>query len=91
MGKAIIPKGRIALPVMIGPKGNSVNCMVNYLVVDNPAAYNMIIGRSFLNQIGAVLLTYHLKMKFLIGESIAEMKGSQRTTRECYNCTLKNL
>ncbi|KAH7845087.1 hypothetical protein Vadar_011588 [Vaccinium darrowii] len=88
--KPILPKGRIALIVTVRPEGNLVTCMVYFLVVDRLAAYNLIVGRSLLNQIGAVVPIYHLKMKFPMGESIAEVRGSQKTTRECYNCTLKN-
>lgn len=89
-GKPIPPKGRIALPVTIGPEGNSITCMVDFLVVDSPATYNLIIGRPLLNQIGAVISTYHLKMKFPVGEAIAEVKGGKKTARECYNITSKN-
>ncbi|KAH7850919.1 hypothetical protein Vadar_004634 [Vaccinium darrowii] len=77
-GKPILPKGRIALPVTIGPEGNSITCMVDFLVVDSPSAYNLIIGRPLLNQIGAAISTYHLKMKFPVVEAIAEVKGVRK-------------
>ncbi|KAH7848069.1 hypothetical protein Vadar_033395 [Vaccinium darrowii] len=89
-GKPIPPKDRIALPVTIGPGGKSITYMVDFLVVDSPAAYNLIIGRPLLNQIGAVVSTYHLKMKFPVGEAKAEVKGGQKIARECYNVALKN-
>ncbi|KAH7864176.1 hypothetical protein Vadar_026630 [Vaccinium darrowii] len=76
-GKPIPPKGRIALPITIGPEGNSITCMVDFLVVNSLAAYNLIIERPLLNQIGAVVSTYHLKMKFPVGEAIAEVKGGK--------------
>lgn len=83
-------KGRIALPVTIGAKRNSVTHMVDFMVVDMALAYYLIIGRSILNKIGSVVCTYHLKMKFLIGEGVEKVRGSQQAARECYNRTLKS-
>ncbi|KAK2996573.1 hypothetical protein RJ639_025584 [Escallonia herrerae] len=49
-----------------------------------PSAYNAILGRPALNQLQAVVSTYHLKMKFPMENGIAEVKGDQTTSRQCY-------
>jgi hypothetical protein len=65
--------------------------MVKFLLVDQPSAYNAIIGRASLNELKAVTSTPHLKMKFLTEEGVGEVKGDQWVTWQCYNTTLKDL
>ncbi|KAK2998712.1 hypothetical protein RJ639_022649 [Escallonia herrerae] len=57
-----------------------------------PSAYNAILGRPALNQLQAMVSTYHLKMKFPIENEIGEVKGDQPTARQCYvtSCRSKN-
>ncbi|KAK3027704.1 hypothetical protein RJ639_042211 [Escallonia herrerae] len=48
-----------------------------------PLAYNAILGRTALNQLKAVVSTYHMKMKFPTEHGIGEVKGDQVVTRQC--------
>uniref|UniRef100_A0A2N9FG73 RNase H type-1 domain-containing protein n=1 Tax=Fagus sylvatica TaxID=28930 RepID=A0A2N9FG73_FAGSY len=57
---------------------------VDFLVVDCPSAYNVIIGRPTLNRLRAVTLTYHLLVRFPTKNGIGEMRGDQAMARECY-------
>jgi BarA-like signal transduction histidine kinase len=57
---------------------------VDFLVVDCPSAYNVIIGRPTLNRLRAVTSTYHLLVRFPTENGIGEMKGDQAMARECY-------
>uniref|UniRef100_A0A2N9J520 Uncharacterized protein n=1 Tax=Fagus sylvatica TaxID=28930 RepID=A0A2N9J520_FAGSY len=61
---------------------------VNFLVVDCPSAYNVIIGRPTLNRLRAVTSTYHLLVRFPTENGIGEMKGDQAMARECYLTTV---
>lgn len=38
--------------------------MVNFLVLEHPSIYNVILGRLALNMFGVVTSTYHLMVKF---------------------------
>ena len=61
---------------------------VEFLVVDYPSAYNVIIGRPTLNKLRAVTSTYPLLVRFPTEHGIGELKGDQATARECYFASL---
>ncbi|KAL0431915.1 UNVERIFIED_CONTAM: hypothetical protein Sradi_0817500 [Sesamum radiatum] len=64
-------------------------CMIQFLVVDSSFAYNVVFGRPGLNVFRAVVLTYHLKLKFPTKGGIGEVRCDQREARQCYNLTVK--
>ncbi|KAK3033968.1 hypothetical protein RJ639_034132 [Escallonia herrerae] len=88
----VTAEGIIALPVAIGTPPTQANFMLDFVVVRVPSAYNAILGRPALNQLQAVVSTYHLKMKFPTEHGIGEVKGDQTTARQCYVtlCQSKN-
>ena len=61
---------------------------VDFLVVDCPTSYNVIIGRPTLNKWKAATSTYCLKVKFPTDDGIGEVKGDQVPARECYQAVL---
>ena len=61
---------------------------VDFLVVDCPTSYNVIIRRPTLNKLKAATSTYCLKVKFPTNEGIGEVKGDQALVRECYQAVL---
>jgi hypothetical protein len=65
--------------------------MVDFLLIDRPSAYNMIIGRPTLNKLRAVTSTYHLMMKFSTEEGVGEVRGDQAAARKCYNTSMKKV
>jgi hypothetical protein len=46
------------------PKGYAKAIPVRFIVVDCPSTYNAIIGRPTLNNLGAIVSTIHLAMKY---------------------------
>ncbi|KAK3022628.1 hypothetical protein RJ639_046607 [Escallonia herrerae] len=88
----VAAEGIIALPVAIGTPPAQANFKLDFVVVKVPSAYNAILGRPALNQLQAVVSTYHLKMKFPTKHGIGEVKGDQTTARQCYvtSCQSKN-
>ena len=61
---------------------------VDFLVVDCPSTYNVILGRRALNCLKAVTSTYCLKAKFPTPHGIGEISGDQLQARECYHAVL---
>ena len=83
-GISVYPLGVISLQIIAGTYPKQATKKVDFLVVDCPSAYNVIIGRPTLNRLRAVTSTYHLLVCFPTENSIGEMKGNQAMARECY-------
>jgi hypothetical protein len=79
----------ISIPVIAGIVPMQATIMVDFLVVDQPFAYNAIMGCLSLNKLKVETSTYHLKMKFLIDEGVGEVKGDQVVVRKRYKTSLK--
>jgi hypothetical protein len=87
-GTSVYPLGMITLQIIAGAYPKQATKKVNFLVVDCPSAYNVIIGRPTLNRLRAVTSTYHLLVRFPIENGIGEMRGDQAMARECYLTTV---
>ena len=78
-GKMVVPKGQIRLPVQIGT--NVVE--VDFIVVDVFSPYTAIMGKPWLQTLGAVSSTLHQKVKYPSRDQVLEIVGSQSMTRQC--------
>ncbi|KAL2230896.1 UNVERIFIED_CONTAM: hypothetical protein Sindi_1684000 [Sesamum indicum] len=76
-GEAIHPFEQISLPLSLGMEPTRRTRLVHFLVVDMPLAYNFILGRLALNTFRATVSTYHMKLKFSVGDKVGEAKGDQ--------------
>ncbi|KAL0324629.1 UNVERIFIED_CONTAM: hypothetical protein Scaly_2430000 [Sesamum calycinum] len=63
-GEVVHPRGMVSLPLTLGTTPLWKTCLLNFLVVDIPSAYNVILGRPMLNAFSAIISTYHMKIKF---------------------------
>ncbi|XP_075649817.1 uncharacterized protein LOC142620312 [Castanea sativa] len=80
-GDRVYPKGIVMLKVTVGTYSRQLTHQLDFLVVDCPSSYNIIIGRPTLNRWKAATSTYCLKVKFPTEDSVGEVKGDQDTTR----------
>ena len=78
------PKGIVTLTVTVGTHLKQLTRQLDFLVVDCPSSYNVIIGRPTLNRSKAATSTYCLKVKFTIENDVGKVKGDQVLARECY-------
>ncbi|XP_072080442.1 uncharacterized protein [Arachis hypogaea] len=70
----IQPLGYIPLHTTFGKGTQTRTLSIDYIIVDVSSAYNVLIGRTTLNQLTVVVSTPHLCMKFPTPEGIATVK-----------------
>ncbi|KAL0454832.1 UNVERIFIED_CONTAM: hypothetical protein Slati_0822400 [Sesamum latifolium] len=83
-GEVVHPRGMVSLPLTMGVGAARKTCMLKFLVVDVPSAYNIILGRPTLNAFQAVISTYHIKIKFPTLGGVGEVQGDPLQSRKCY-------
>ncbi|KAJ4704672.1 Gag-pol polyprotein [Melia azedarach] len=89
MGDQLLASGSITLPVTLGKDPSQLITMVDFVVIDHPSSYNVILGRPFLTAARGVVSTYHLKLKFPVGNQVGVVKGDQLTVRRCYASSVR--
>ncbi|XP_056850780.1 uncharacterized protein LOC130500092 [Raphanus sativus] len=77
--------GEVLLPVY----AEGINQATKFLVVDCPSSYNVILGRPWILDMGAVPSNLHQLVKFPTPWGIKAVKGDQENARSCYQTTLK--
>ena len=80
----VYAEGAIQLPITFGLYPMQVTQIVDFLLVDQPSAYNAIIGRPTLNALRTVVSTYHLAVKFPVGNLVGEVRGDQVESQQYY-------
>ncbi|XP_052177499.1 uncharacterized protein LOC127791555 [Diospyros lotus] len=89
IGDAIISKGRIRLPLTIGELDLQATAIADFLIIDGPSAYNVIMGRPDMNDLDLVVSTKALTIKFSTPKGTGCVKGEQHSARHCYEEALK--
>ena len=87
-GDRVYPKGIITLTVTMGMHPRQLTRQLDFLVVDCPSSYYVIIGRPTLNRWKAATSTHCLKVKFPTDSGVDEVEGDQVLARECYEAVL---
>ncbi|KAF2589742.1 hypothetical protein F2Q70_00038734 [Brassica cretica] len=79
-GETTAAYGSINLAV----KAGTVTRVTEFLVVDRPASYNVIMGTPWLSAMHAIPSTYHLCLKFPTPNGIEVIWGNPRVSQVCY-------
>ncbi|KAL0455599.1 UNVERIFIED_CONTAM: hypothetical protein Slati_0899100 [Sesamum latifolium] len=77
-GEVVHPRGMILLPLTMGTGQTRRTCMLKFLVVDVPSAYNVILRRPNLNAFQAVISMYHMKIKFSTPGGVGKAPSCKR-------------
>ncbi|XP_018479426.2 uncharacterized protein LOC130501630 [Raphanus sativus] len=77
-------EGEVLLPVYT----EGINQTTKFLVVDCPSSYNVILGRPWIHDMGAVPSTLHQLVKFPTPWGVKVIRGDQENSRSCYQTTL---
>lgn len=88
VGDRIVPRGIVTLTVIPRMYPAQVTNNIDFLIVNCPSTYNIILGRPTLNKLRAATSTYYLKVKFPTAHKIREIRGDQVLARECYQAGL---
>ena len=78
----------MTLTIIVAAQLRQLTRQLDFLVVDCPSSYNVIIGRPMLNRWKAATSTYCLKVKFSTDNKVGEVRGDQILDRECYQAVL---
>ena len=82
---SVTPLGVISFLMTLGEYPRQSCVMADFLVIDQPSAFNALLGRPSLRELKAITNIYHLLMKFLTPNGADEFKGDQQEVRQCYN------
>ena len=82
--------GRIRLSLTVGDSDRQATILVDFLIINCPSAYNIVMGRPTMNDLNLVILTKALAIKFLTLNRTGCIRGEQYSARHCYKEALKN-
>jgi len=84
-GQKVRSRGFVDLLTTFGIGQSYRTLMVRYILVDADTSYNVLIGRRTLNQLGAIVSTPHMAMKFSASnEMMITVKADPKEARQCY-------
>ncbi|CAL2247783.1 unnamed protein product [Prunus armeniaca] len=86
-GDLVQPVGSISLPIAFGVAPRKTMTYDQFLIVDCPTAYNVIIGRTALTRVKGHLSPHMLLMK----NGTGVIRGDQLSARTCYATALKSV
>ncbi|XP_034219187.1 uncharacterized protein LOC117630595 [Prunus dulcis] len=88
-GDLVQPIGSVKLPITFGTVPRKTMTYDQFLIVDCPTAYNVIVGRTALTRVKAHLSPHMLLMKFPTQNGTGAIRGNQLSARTCYATALK--
>ena len=64
--------------------------MADFLVINQPLAFNVVLNRPSLRTLKVITSIYHLLMKFPTPNGVGQVHENQHEVRECYNQGVRN-
>ncbi|XP_021725290.1 uncharacterized protein LOC110692562 [Chenopodium quinoa] len=77
-GSGLTPEGIIELSVRVGERSRRRDVRAEFLVINSPSPYNVIMGRPLIHKIGGVVSTYHLAMAYTTNEGRQRLGSEKR-------------
>ena len=85
-----MPMGVISLPMTVGEYPKQSCVVADFLLIDQPSAFNAVLGRPSLRALKAITSIYHLLMKFPTPNVVGQVRGNQDKVRRCYNQAVRS-
>ena len=76
IGDSVTPMGVISLPMTVGDYPKQSCVMADFLVIDQPSAFNAVLSRSSLRALKGSADIYHLLMKFPTPNGVGQVHGN---------------
>ena len=83
IGDSVIPIGVITLPMTVRECPRESCVMTDFLVIDQPSAFNVVLGRPSLRELKAITSIYHLLLKFPTPNGVGQVRGNQEEAKRC--------
>ena len=90
IGDSVTPMGVISLPMTVGDYLRQSYVMADFLVINQPSAFNAVLGRPSLKALKAITNIYHMLTKFSTPNGVGQVHGNQNKARDCYNQAIRN-
>ena len=75
IGDFVIPLGVISLPMTLGEYPRQFCVMADFLAINQPLAFDAVLGKPSLRELKAITSIHHLLMKFSTSHRVGEVKG----------------
>ncbi|GJU62786.1 hypothetical protein Tco_1244621 [Tanacetum coccineum] len=82
-GEAYHPLGVIDLRITMGEAGRNKTVLMEFAIVKCHSPYNVLIGRTRIRSLGAVVSTIHSMIKFPTNQGVITMETSKEAIWEC--------
>ncbi|KAL8155584.1 hypothetical protein AgCh_000826 [Apium graveolens] len=87
--EAVRVMGSVRLPVTLGEGALSVTQMIDFKVLDQDSAHNVLVGRPWLRAFRVITSIHQLMIKFPTPNGVGSVRGSQYESRDCYHKAVK--
>ena len=88
-GDSVVPLGVIPLLMTLREYSRQSCVMADFLVIDQPSTFNVVLGRPSIRELRAITSIHHFLMKFPTPRGVGEVKGDQQESRQCYHQAVK--
>ena len=82
---SVTPMRVIILPMTVGEYPKQSCVMTDFLVLNQPSTFNVMLGRPSLRALKVITSIYHLLMKFPTPNGVWQVRGNQDKAKRCYN------
>ncbi|XP_026384337.1 uncharacterized protein LOC113279909 [Papaver somniferum] len=75
---------KVKIPITVADK----SFLANFLLLDCRSPYNVIVGREWMHEIGAVTSSYHQCLKFITLEGVVKVRSDQMASHKCHESVM---
>ena len=89
-GDSVKPIGVVTLTMIVGEYPRQSCVMADFLVINQPSAFNAVLDRPSLRALKVITSIYYLLMKVPTLNGVRQVRGNQEEVRRCYNQAVRS-